>query len=343
MATVKAKGIDISKHQGNVNWALLAQDFKAHKIEFIILRAGYGGGTIDPKFEEYYANAKKYGIPMGAYWYAYWGNYSPKTECTSFLKAVKNKVFKYGIWYDVEYEPAITRLSKTDRTTKTLEGLNVLKASGRYCGLYASMDMINNRMEYNRLAAFDIWCAQYASHCTCKPAYGMWQYTSSGSVSGINGRVDMDYAYKDYPSIVTGALAGEVVTNPEPSVEDEVETPSVADTYKVTVKNLNQFNSVASLCGDLQLGYTGEIFMNCSPSFGPETVKEECMRLELATESTFTIKTMSKGDLGPMVKMVYANNSNNTVEITVGPITGGDANALEKLCKSMNLGFSKLS
>lgn len=201
-------GIDISKWQGSPNWDKLASEHKAGRLDFVILRAGYGGGTVDPTFNANYNAAHSRGIPVGAYWYAYWGKYTPTQEIASFLRVTNGKVLKYGLWYDVEYEPDILNLSKTERTTKTLEGLNALAASGRYVGLYASTDMINNRLEYDRLKAYDIWVAQYASKNTCKLPYGIWQYTSSGKIDGITGNVDCDRAYKDYATIVVGPLAG---------------------------------------------------------------------------------------------------------------------------------------
>lgn len=220
-------GIDISKWQGKVDWGQLAAQHKAGNLDFIIMRAGLGGGTVDPRFEEYYAAARAAGIPVGAYWYAYWGPYTPAQEAESFLRVTAGKKLEYGLWYDVEYEPDILELSKAARTDKVLEGLGALAASGRYVGLYASTDMVNNRLEYDRLRGYDLWCAQYAGRNTCKLPYGIWQYTSSGSVPGIAGRVDCDRAYKDYPAFVVGPLAGEAAVDkpvplptPAPGQED---------------------------------------------------------------------------------------------------------------------------
>jgi GH25 family lysozyme M1 (1,4-beta-N-acetylmuramidase) len=207
MRTVKATGIDVSKWQGTINWDKLEAAYRAGTIGYIIMRAGYGYATVDPLFEAYYAEATKRGIPVGAYWYAYWAAGTPQQEAQAAIAICSGKVLQYGIWLDVEYERSITSLDKHTRTDNTLAALAVLEASGRYTGLYASTDMINNRMEYARLDKYDIWAAQYGSLCTCKIPCGMWQYTSGGSADGIAGRVDMDRAYKDYPDIVTGTLA----------------------------------------------------------------------------------------------------------------------------------------
>lgn len=206
MSTLK-QGIDISKWQGAPDWDKLAAAYKAGRLDFVILRAGYGANTIDPAFAANYAAASARGIPLGAYWYAYWQQAAPAQEAAAFVAAVQGKTLQYGIWYDVEYEKSITSLGKAERTDKVLQALAVLAASGRYCGLYASTDMVNNRLDYDRLRAYDVWAAQYGSKCTCKLPYGLWQYSSTGKADGIAGNVDQDRAYKDYPAFVTGALA----------------------------------------------------------------------------------------------------------------------------------------
>lgn len=206
MSTLK-QGIDISKWQGAPDWDKLAAAHKAGRLDFVILRAGYGANTIDPAFAANYAAATARGIPLGAYWYAYWQQAAPAQEAAAFVAAVQGKTLQYGIWYDVEYEKSITSLGKAERTDKVLQALAVLAASGRYCGLYASTDMVNNRLDYDRLRAYDVWAAQYGSKCTCKLPYGLWQYSSTGKADGIAGNVDCNRAYKDYPAFVTGALS----------------------------------------------------------------------------------------------------------------------------------------
>jgi lysozyme len=232
MKTAKQNGIDISKWQGNIDWDKLAAEYKARAFSFIILRAGYGYATKDAKFEEYYSEAVKRGIPVGAYWYCYWKAGTPEQEAKAFLSAVNGKTFLYGLWCDVEYEKSITSLTKKERTDKTLQMLKFIENAGWYVGLYASADMINNRMEYERLRYYDIWCAQYGSECTCKIPYGMWQHSSKGNVLGISTRVDMDYAYKDYPSIISKMLNGANVSYPKP---DMWESAPPTDTVTLTI------------------------------------------------------------------------------------------------------------
>lgn len=78
-----------------------------------------------------------------------------------------------------------------------------LEAAGYYAGIYSSTySGFRDRLDDSKLTPFTHWVAQYASKCEYSGAYGIWQYSSSGRVNGINGNVDMDISYQDYPSII---------------------------------------------------------------------------------------------------------------------------------------------
>ena len=272
-------GIDISKHQGTVNWDALAAQHKAGKLAFVILRAGYGYSTIDPQFERNYREAKKRGIPVGAYWYAYWSKGTPSDECQAFLAAVTGKTLEYGVWYDVEYEKSITCLTNKARTDKVLEGLAVLAASGRYCGLYASTDMINNRLEYARLKSYDIWAAQYGERCTCKLPYGIWQYSSRNAlgVPGFGNSLDCDKAYKDYAKITAGKLASGKGADP---VQGPGEDAAPRDTYthEVGMATRGDLLKLIAKADELGLYVTGKL------TIGPMTGGDDATIKAMAEE-----------------------------------------------------------
>lgn len=316
-------GIDISKWQGRVDWDKLAAQHKAGELDFVILRAGLGGGTVDPRFEEYYAAARAAGIPVGAYWYAYWGRYSPTQEAESFLRAVDGKRLEYGIWYDVEYEPDILGMSKAERTDKVLEGLGALAASGRYVGLYASTDMVNNRLEYGRLRRYDLWCAQYGGRNTCKLPYGIWQYTSSGSVEGIAGRVDRDYAYKDYPAFVVGPLAGE-------AADAGAEGPAGADGAGNAAPDKPAGDGAADDAGPQG---------NERPGTSP---REDEGAREPRETVTRRYGPMTRGDLARMLQKADGLGLYLLGEVTIGPASSGDDAALRALAAELGLGCKKV-
>ena len=65
-------------------------------------------------------------------------------------------------------------------------------------GIYANKNWLINKLDMSQLEKYEIWLAHYTSQTDYSGKYDMWQYTSSGDVNGIQGRVDMDYSYKTY-------------------------------------------------------------------------------------------------------------------------------------------------
>lgn len=77
-----------------------------------------------------------------------------------------------------------------------------LEEAGYYASLYANLSWFNNQLNSNELDQFDKWVAHWSASCGYKKSYGIWQYSDSGKIDGINGNVDLNISYKDYPSIV---------------------------------------------------------------------------------------------------------------------------------------------
>lgn len=202
---MEIKGIDVSKYQGVVDWAKV----KASGVQFAILRAGYGRAIkqIDPFFAINYKGCKAAGMPVGAYWYSYATDVeAAKKEVQTCLEAIQGKQFEYPIWFDQEYEPGIKALTDQQRTDIVKAFCDALEAAGYYTGIYCSRDWLRNYLIADQLKAYDVWVAAYGNTAGSVPLpYGMWQYSSTGSVPGISGNVDMDITYKDYPGIIQKA------------------------------------------------------------------------------------------------------------------------------------------
>ena len=217
------KGIDVSKYQGNIDWAAV----KNSGIEFAMLRGGYGRYATqkDGKFEQNYANAKSVGIPVGAYHYSYATSVSAaEQEADMCLSYLAGKSFEYPIIMDVE-EKRQANLGKAALTQVVNAFCSKISAAGYLVGIYASKSFFQSYLDMNTLGKYEVWVAQWANACTYPGEYGLWQYTSSGSVAGIAGRVDMNYAYKDYPTVVKSAgLNG--FTAPTPQPEPQPEAPA---------------------------------------------------------------------------------------------------------------------
>lgn len=194
------RGIDVSKWQGNIDWNRV----KASGVDFAILRAGYGSVSSqkDVTFEDNYQNAKAAGIPVGAYHYSYAKDIAgAKREAQTFLEWIKGKQFEYPVVFDIE-ESATYNLGRNTVSEIIKTFCSIVEAAGYYVSVYTNKNWLDHVVSDEVKSKYDTWLAQWTSTPSYIGPYGMWQYTSSGVVDGISGRVDMDIAYKNYPEII---------------------------------------------------------------------------------------------------------------------------------------------
>lgn len=197
-----ARGIDVSKWQGNIDWGAVASS----GISFAIIRAGYRGASTgvlveDPYFKRNIAGATRAGIKVGVYFFTQAISEAEAIEEASMtLSLVSGYNVAYPIFIDTE-SASNGRANGLDTGTRTA----VVKAfcqtianSGRRAGVYASKSWLNSKLNASSLSNYTIWVAQYNTSCTYSGKYDMWQYSSKGSVSGISGNVDMNISYLGY-------------------------------------------------------------------------------------------------------------------------------------------------
>lgn len=195
------KGIDVSKWQGEIDF----KKVKADGIDFVIINAGYGRfiSQKDKCFEENYKNAKANGLEVGAYWYSYAVNSAQaKAEAETFLEAIKGKSFEYPLAFDIEDKTQVS-LSK-DVISEIIDTFcGYVEKQGYYISLYSYASFLNTKVLEETKKKYDVWLAEFdVSKPSYSGAYGIWQYSSSGKISGISGKVDLNYAYKDYPTLI---------------------------------------------------------------------------------------------------------------------------------------------
>ena len=199
----KIKGIDVSEHQGNINWNAVSRE-----VGYAILRAGYGKVITqkDKQFENNYKGCKENNVPCGVYWYSYaTSEDTARQEARVCLEVIKGKQFEYPIYFDVE-ENSQFALGK-DKVSKIIQAFcNEIENAGYWAGLYMSVSPLVSYVSADVRQRYALWVAHYG---VSKPSYsgdyGMWQYTSTGRVSGISGNVDLDECYVDYPDLIKSA------------------------------------------------------------------------------------------------------------------------------------------
>lgn len=193
-------GIDVSVHNGEIDWSKV----KAAGVEFAILRAGFGKviKQKDERFEQNYAGAKAAGIPVGAYWYSYAKTVEEaKQEAAACIEVLKGKQFEFPIWFDQEEKDQFTT-GKENCSAMIRAFCDELEAAGYWAGLYTSRSILGTHIEDDIKTRYALWVAEWGSKLNYSGTVGMWQRSSKGSVPGIRGDVDLDTAYKDYPSLI---------------------------------------------------------------------------------------------------------------------------------------------
>lgn len=254
MATLK--GIDVSSYQENINWDKVKKD----GIDFAILRLGFGSdikSQDDDTFERNVKECERVGIPWGAYLYSYALTVdSAKSEAEHALRLLKGKKPTYPIVFDMEdadgYKNKHGFPSNQTLINICKTFLSTVEEAGYYVSLYASLSWLNNQLNSTELDRYDKWVAQWNKECNYKKPYGMWQYSDCGKVNGINGNVDMNYSYKDYPSIISGEKNNEKIeTQPEKKEEFTEYTVKKGDTlsgiaakYGLTWAKLAEINDI---------------------------------------------------------------------------------------------------
>lgn len=226
-----SNGIDLSCHNGSVEWSKI-------KTDFVILRAGYGKEITqkDDRFEEYYESAKAHNIPVGAYWYSYaMDEDEARQEADVFLAVIKGKQFEYPVFYDVE-EKKQFELGKEKLSAIIRAFLERVEAAGYFVGLYGSASSLVTHTENDIKSRYAVWLAHWTERTNYSGDYDIWQYSCNGKVDGINGNVDLDKCYVDYlEKIKAVGLNGFGDTSSSPP-DDSVSVVVTVDGQKYTGK-----------------------------------------------------------------------------------------------------------
>ncbi len=214
------KGIDVSYAQGMIDW----EKVKASGlVDFAILRAGYGRETtqVDTQFERNYAACKQLGIPVGVYWYSYATTVDEaEQEAKVCLQTIQGKQFEYPVAFDIEEARCLPQADALSTTFCT-----ALENAGYYTAIYTFKSALESNFSAAVKNRYDIFLSHIGVQQTdYAGSYGLWQYSWTGCIPGISGDVDLDYAYKDYPTMIQNAgLNGFTKTTqtiPEPDEED---------------------------------------------------------------------------------------------------------------------------
>lgn len=210
--------MDVSRWQKRIDW----DKVKASGLVSGVMLRALGNSAkdapskpyIDPTFERDYAECKRLGIPVGVYYYSKAVNTAEAdAELALLRKVLTGKTVQLPVAVDIEDSYVQAPLDKQTLTDIAAHALAAIEQMGFYTMLYTGLyfGQTNLYMGGAALRKYDVWLARYPrDKSKTKPedkpktdfSFGMWQYTSTASVPGVSGNVDLNHAYKDYAKII---------------------------------------------------------------------------------------------------------------------------------------------
>lgn len=200
---ISKTGIDVSRHDGDIDW----QKVKDDGIEFAIIRVGYGGDYLsqdDIKAAYNMDECERLGIPYGVYLYSYSLELSEvEEEIAHTLRMIQGRNPVMGVYFDMEdadgYKQDHGMPSKEILNDMCIKYVQGITDAGYKAGVYASKYWFTNTLTNSTLDEYLKWVAQWSDKNTYEGKFDMWQYTSNGSVNGIGSRVDMNVYLGEIP------------------------------------------------------------------------------------------------------------------------------------------------
>ena len=188
---VLARGIDVSRWQGEINWSQVAAD----DVSFVMLGTR-SKGAVDPYFHRNIQQASAAGVKVGVYIYSLAVTVKmAEAEADFVLDLIHDYPVSYPVAFDME-DSTQGNLSKEELAAIANAFCKKISDSGYYPIIYANENWLKNKLDMS-LMDYPVWVARYSA----RPSYQnpvMWQATSTGSVKGINGNVDIDFQFKDF-------------------------------------------------------------------------------------------------------------------------------------------------
>lgn len=226
----KSNGIDVSYHNGTIDWKAVASD----GIDFAVVRIGYRGydGGLLRTDDKYYQNmqgAIDAGLDVGAYFFTQAITVQEAIdEAKLCIARVKDYNITMPIYFDVEKTEGsgangrlnTAKLTIAQRTAIAEAFCQTIADAGYQAGIYSSKSYFLDYLDPDYLSTkYNIWLAHYTTETNYKGDYHLWQYTSTGSVKGISGNVDMNVLYSRKVSFLQDEI---LINDPAVSVKPDV-------------------------------------------------------------------------------------------------------------------------
>ncbi|MCM1286427.1 MAG: fibronectin type III domain-containing protein [Acetobacter sp.] len=318
-------GIDVSDHNGDINF----KKVKADGIDFVFVRVGYTGYTrkkfslnYDGHYKDNIKNALANGLKVGVYWYSQaLTEKEAVDEADKLVSAIKDMDITLPVVMDYEFADVSTgrldyawqnkKITKKDMTENALAFLDKITEYGYDPCIYANRSFFVNHVDGAQLAEYyKIWLAEYNTSTPCKHPFDYWQYSSSGKVSGISGKVDMNFFYVPDDTKVDGNVlpqeytyTNEPITPPVSVISDKTALTQDVD------YTLSYSNNINAGYGKIDAVGIGE-YEGKSWQFMFKIVPPSPTGITLTDRTTESISL--SWDKTPQAKSYQLNITNNT-------------------------------
>lgn len=263
--SVQIPGIDVSKHNGAINFTKVAAAGK--KYVFVRLGwAGYDGrimvhGGLDSLFHTNMKSALAAGLDVGVYVYSYCKTATAaRIAAEEVLELVQPYQLAYPVAFDIE-DSQYFSMGRSANTAIAQAFLTRIEKAKYYGMLYTYKSFVDSYLDMGALKGFDVWIAQYAATCTYSGSYGIWQHHGdrqknhpAGSCPGVNGACDLNTAYRDYPDIICKAGLNNLSQQEQPTEPDPAN--ALAEIYRQQLQVLQrQYSTLEGDCLELSAAH----------------------------------------------------------------------------------------
>ena len=196
------KGIDVSKFQGNIDWSSVKED----GVEYAFIRMGYRGygssGKLvtDENFEKNIKGATANGVEVGVYFFSQAINEEEAIEEAKYvLEAIEGYDVTYPVVIDIEEvtdkDARTADMTKEQWTKNCIAFCETIKAAGYTPMVYGNLKTFFIMLDMEQITMYDKWFAQYDTSLYFPYEFKIWQYSESGTVSGISTDVDLNVSF----------------------------------------------------------------------------------------------------------------------------------------------------
>lgn len=196
-------GVDVSQHQGQIDW----ERVRAAGVDFAIIRVGNrgtseGGLSLDPYFQQNMEAALAAGLDVGVYFFSQAVTETEAREEARFvLTWIAEYDLAYPIYYDwesVEWEARTDGMDPVTLTACARAFCSEIAAAGYRAGLYFNQTFGYQQFNLSTLQEYTFWLASYTDVPDFQYHFDVWQYSAEGTVDGIDGVVDLNLSFTDF-------------------------------------------------------------------------------------------------------------------------------------------------